>query len=247
MALLRKYLTPKLAYSAEHLFPEKRKHRMRMIEHYREFIKRDDLVFDVGANLGERTKVFRALDAKVIAIEPTSYCSNYLTKLFDGDPNVIVESMALGVEEGIGEISVSESLPVLSTMSDKWSTQSRFAKNYSWEKRETISITTLDLLIKKYGVPAFCKIDVEGFELPVLSGLSVPIPLISFEFLFEFLDDATKCIDKISSLTNTSFNFIEGEKMSFSLSEWSTKQRLINEIISINNPKLWGDIYAKSI
>jgi len=245
MALLRKYLSPKLAYEAEHLFPSKRAHRARMIEHYRQFIKSGDLVFDVGANLGERSKVFRALGAKVIAIEPTSYCSNYLKDLFKGDSNVVVVPKALGEKEGTGEINVNEKLPVLSTMSSKWATESRFSKDYQWERKETISITTLDVIIKQYGIPKFCKIDVEGFEKQVLSGLSTPIPMISFEFLFEFLDDSKECIDKILSLSNAQFNFNIGEEMDFALQSWSIKQQLLEAIINRNDPKLWGDIYAK--
>ncbi len=247
MAFLRKYLNPKLAYTVEHLFPEKRKHRSRMIEHYRQFIKKDDLVFDVGANLGERTKVFRALGAKVIAIEPTSYCSNYLKQLFHGDDHVIVVTKALGEREGIGEINVNEKLPVLSTMSPKWATESRFSKNYQWERRETISITTMDILINQYGIPNFCKIDVEGFELQVLSGLSTPIPIISFEFLFEFLNDAIKCMDRILTISKSEFNFNVGEEMNFFLPAWSNKEHLVDTVVKIKDPKLWGDIYVKEV
>lgn len=247
MAFLRKYFSPKLAYEAEHLFPTKRAHRSRMIKHYRQFIKSGDLVFDVGANLGERSKVFRAIGAKVIAIEPTSYCSNYLKKLFKNDSNVVVVPKALGEKEGTGEINVNEKLPVLSTMSGKWATESRFSKDYQWERKEMISVTTLDVLIKNYGIPKFCKIDVEGFEKQVLSGLSTPIPMISFEFLFEFLDDSTECIEKTLALSFAEFNFTIGEEMDFTLPNWSTKQQLFESIVSKNNPKLWGDIYVKTI
>lgn len=246
MALLRKYLSPKLAYAAEHLFLEKRKHRKRMIAHYREYIQNGDLVFDVGANLGERTKVFRTLGAKVIAIEPTKYCSEYLTKLFEGDKNVIVVPKALGEKEGVGEIHINEKLPVLSTMSNKWATESRFSKDYQWEKNEQISITTLDTLIAQFGTPKFCKIDVEGFEYQVLSGLSTPIPFISFEFLNEFIKDAINCMDRTILIGDARFNFNIGEEMDLFLQQWSSKDQVISAINEKNNPSLWGDIYVRS-
>jgi FkbM family methyltransferase len=247
MGLLRKTLSPKHAYAAEHLFPSKRRHRQRMIQHYSEFINNGDLVFDVGANLGERTMVFRALGAKVIAIEPTQYCSQYLKQLFKNDPNVTVVPQALGAEPGTGEININENLPVLSTMSGKWSTESRFSKDYTWEKKEIISITTLDYLIKEHGIPKFCKIDVEGFEYQVLRGLSTPIPVISFEFLFEFLNDAKLCMEKITSLSTVQYNYNIGEEMGFTLPLWTSGNIVIESIREQNNAKLWGDIYAKAI
>lgn len=246
MALLRKTLHPKLVYFIEHLFPEKRNHRKRMIEHYRQFVSQGDLVFDVGANLGERTKVFRALGAKVIAIEPTSYCVNYLKKLFSDDSKVTVVPYALGDNEGAGEISINEKLPVLSTMSSKWSTESRFSKDYKWERKETITITTMDNLIQQYGIPSFCKIDVEGFELQVLTGLHSKIKMISFEFMYEFLEDALKCIDQLEKNGSVILNFNIAENMDFHLLNWSSKAELKNGITDLNDKKLWGDIYAKA-
>ena len=37
-------------------------------------------------------------------------------------------------------------------------------------------------IINEYGVPSFIKIDVEGYELSVLEGLTIPIECISVEF-----------------------------------------------------------------
>jgi FkbM family methyltransferase len=247
MATLRSILSPRMAYTAEHFFPKKRTHRRRMIEHYHQFIKPGDLVFDVGANLGERTKIFRLIGAKVIAIEPQKYCVNYLRGLFSADNNVIVVDKALGENERSGEININEKFSVISTMSDKWKTQSRFAKDYQWTKKETIQLTTLDKLIQQYGLPSFCKIDVEGYELNVFKGLSKKIPLLSFEFMKEFFNDAILCLNKLSQIGKIEVNYTVGESMNFTLKKWVEISELEKSINSTSDPTLWGDIYVRGV
>lgn len=247
MALLRKYLSPPVVYTIEHLLPSKRAHKKRMIEHYKQFIKSGDLVFDIGANLGERTKVFRAIGAKVIAVEPTNYCVHYLRALFDKDPDVTVLPVALGQKDGVGEININEKLPVLSTMSNKWINNSRFSNTNTWDKKETISITTLDSLIEKYGRPTFCKIDVEGFEYEVISGLSSSIPILSFEFMYEFIDDTKKIVDRIKTLYNAEYNFNIGEEMDLFQKHWSEPNILFKSLQDRNDVTLWGDIYVREV
>ena len=41
-----------------------------------------------------------------------------------------------------------------------------------WDRAVEVEVTTLDDLIAVHGAPAFCKIDVEGFEVDVLAGLT---------------------------------------------------------------------------
>ena len=48
--------------------------------------------------------------------------------------------------------------------------------------RYHVPVVTLDAAVASFGNPFYCKIDVEGWELEVLKGLTKPIPLVSFEF-----------------------------------------------------------------
>jgi len=55
-----------------------------------------------------------------------------------------------------------------------------------------VPIKTLDQLIATYGRPKYIKIDVEGYELPVIGGMHAKIDLISFEYHLNKDDCAAK-------------------------------------------------------
>ena len=63
---------------------------------YSKFIKKGDLVFDVGANYGEKTRVFLMLDATVIAFEPQPDCKNELKNRCGNNSNLLLLELALG-------------------------------------------------------------------------------------------------------------------------------------------------------
>jgi FkbM family methyltransferase len=227
--------------SPRHLLGERE-----MLAFYSQFIKRGDLCFDVGANVGKFTKVFLKLGAKVVCVEPQETCLQQLYKSFGNDKNVIIVGKAVGECEGYGELMICEDATTISTMSTKWKNEGRFSKNYKWTKAQNkVPVTTLDALILSYGLPKFCKIDVKGFEESVLKGLTKSIPLISFEFTTEFFDDAKKCINRLQSIGRVGFNCTLGESWKFLFSKWVAPDELYEKIAELDNKLLWGDIYAR--
>ena len=158
---------------------------------YEQFVKQGDLVFDIGANVGNRSKTFLKLGARVIAFEPQSFCADILESAFS-DRNFKCVRKAVGENAGSIELHVN-AMSVLSTVSKRWISETeqsgRFAES-KWEKTEEVELTTLDECIKEFGVPSFVKIDVEGYEYEVIAGLNRPVPMISLEFASESLSDA---------------------------------------------------------
>jgi FkbM family methyltransferase len=209
---------------------------------YGTFLEPDDLCFDIGANIGNRTELLRDLGARVIAVEPQQPCVEELQRRFGTDPTVVVVGAAVGSEPGAAQIAVCEEDPTISTMSDRWQNDGRFADR-TWASREEVQVTTLDELIAEHGMPAFCKIDVEGFERQVLEGLSSPVPCISFEFTREFLDDARACVSLLEGLGDIAVSVSYGDTMR--LGDWTNPTRLFSEIASETNLD-WGDIYVRS-
>jgi len=212
---------------------------------YSRFVGPGDLCFDVGANLGNRTAILLGLGSRVIAIEPQPACVKRLRKHFGKNENIVIVEAALGEKEGHGELAICEQEPTISTMSDRWKSEGRFAGENQWTKTVPVEVTTLDCLVARYGTPEFCKIDVEGFEVSVIKGLSRPIPVISFEFTREFFTDAKSAIDHLLSIGPAVFNASFGESMALLDERWMTPGEIYERIDAEGDAFLWGDIYAR--
>jgi len=52
---------------------------------YNQIIKENDLVYDVGANIGKKTAMLLSCGAKVIAIEPQPLCINKLKSKYNNN------------------------------------------------------------------------------------------------------------------------------------------------------------------
>lgn len=213
---------------------------------YGRFVRPGDLCFDVGANAGNRTEVFLALGTRVVAVDPQPSCVKALRRRYSGDSRVTVIPNALGEREGEAELLLSDA-STISSLSREWIEAVRRSgrfRAFRWDKTVTVTVTTLDRLIEEHGFPAFVKIDVEGYELPVLRGLSRPVGALSFEFVPEYREAALASVRHIESIGMTLFNYSAGESMSLALSEWVGAEEIAGLLESFTDPGAWGDIYA---
>ena len=210
---------------------------------YSQFVKTGDLCFDVGANIGNKTKIFLELGARVVCIEPQPKCVDVLKEKYKHDSNIAIVSKGLATQLGSRSLSICGSADAISTFSEKWKT-GRF-RAYAWEPAVDVPVTNLDALIQEFGSPKFCKIDVEGFEYEVLQGLSTPISFLAFEFTREFIDDARLCIEHLGSLGCADFNYALGEAPALVLSNWADGNTLFKSIEQNTDDLLWGDIYVR--
>src|SRR5262249_38120240 len=149
------------------------------------FVRPGDLVFDIGAHVGDRIAAFRRLGARVIAVEPQSALVGVLRLMYGRDTMVAIEPVAVGRAIGTTELMINIDNPTVSTASPDFVRAASGAigwEGQAWTRRVTVPLTTLDALIERHGVPAFVKIDVEGFEAEALAGLTRPVAALSFEF-----------------------------------------------------------------
>jgi len=218
------------------------------VQFYSQFAGAGELCFDVGANVGRRTRVFRRLGARVVAVEPQEQCMKRLRRKFGADGNVILVPCAVGEKPGKAQIQLCDSHS-LSSLSTRWIESVRTSGRYAqctWGRSVTIDVTTLDDLIAKHGRPAFIKLDVEGYEYEALKGLSQPVRSVCFEFTPEFIDSARQCIDHLSCIGAAHFNYcLEHAQTSLQLATWETAAGMHKRLDSLSAQNQAGDIYAR--
>ena len=116
-----------------------------------------------------------------------------------------------------------------------------------WTRRVTVRTTTLDALIEEHGEPTFCKLDVEGYELQSLKGLSWPLRCLSFEYMPHAMTIACACIDRIQELAEYEFNWSGGESMKLGLAEWVDSSEIKKLLHTKPDGFRSGDVYARRI
>jgi FkbM family methyltransferase len=177
------------------------------------------LIFDIGANSGAKTAIFANLANKVISIEPSSVAVSILQRRFIYNHKVTIVAKGMGDCEGSAQLKVFDGADAYNTFSNKWAETLSGSGLTPWRPNKVVScivdtpMTTLDALIKAHGVPDYIKIDVEGYELQVVKGLSQPVWLISFEAnLPEFKDETKEIIRLLSNLSPEAvYNFTTSE------------------------------------
>jgi FkbM family methyltransferase len=228
-----------------HGIPFRRRHLTRF---YARFIRPGDLCFDVGAHVGSRLRAWLPLGARIVAVEPQPACMALLRRWFGGDARIALIEQAVGARVGTAELWVSPRTPTVTTLSRDWIAavgQDRDFARVRWDERLSVTVTTLDELIARHGLPAFCKIDVEGYELEVLQGLSQPIPALSFEYLSICLDRARDCVMRLAELGDYEFNGSSGESHRLWSDDWLDADRVLARFGDLGSAGGSGDVYAR--
>jgi FkbM family methyltransferase len=214
---------------------------------YGRFIQPGDLCFDVGAHVGNRLRIWRQLGARTVALEPQPLLFKTLQRLYGRSSQVTLLAEAVGAATGTATLHISQRTPTVSTLSRTWmqavQQDNRF-DGVAWETAVSVPVTTLDALIAKYGRPAFCKIDVEGFELDVLRGLSTSIPALSFEYIPAALDVALGCVDRLQQLGSYRYSYALGETQRLQAEPWLTADEIRHFLRQRTVQEHSGDIYA---
>jgi FkbM family methyltransferase len=224
------------------------KRRAAMDRLYARFVKPNDLVFDIGAHVGDRVASFRRLQARVVAVEPQPALIKTLKLLYGRDRAVAIEPVAVGGSAGTLALKLNVDNPTVSTASDAFLRAAQAAQGWEgqeWTTTVRVPVTTLDALIERHGAPAFIKIDVEGFEAQALAGLTRPPPALSFEFTTIQRDVAAACIERCAALGYLRYNAMLGESHALLHPGWLSGREIAAWLDALPHDANSGDIYAQ--
>jgi len=211
--------------------------RQREEDFYRKLLvglQRGDLIFDIGANRGDKTDVFLKLGARVVSVEPDDSCRAILRERFlqyrlRPRPVTLV-GKAVSDKIGTEQMWIDGPGSAVNTISRKWADELKDHKEsfkyghcgLEFSQSEQVETTTVAELMKLHGVPYFIKIDVEGHELSVLGGMQLPVPFLSFEVnLRAFRQEGKDCVQVLRRLKQDgSFNYTPDCSSGLVLKEW---------------------------
>jgi FkbM family methyltransferase len=173
-----------------------------------------------------------------------------LRLLYGRRQNVTLRQVAVGTTPGSARMLTSRLNPTVATLSSDWVRTVQQAQGFRpvlWESSVDVEVVTLDDLIAQYAIPAFCKLDIEGYESAALRGLSVALPLVAFEFIPAALEEAVACVHRLMELGGYAFNWSVGERLHLQEPVWVDDEHIVQRLNSFDLNDRSGDIYARLV
>jgi FkbM family methyltransferase len=226
----------------EHYFGERR--------FYRQFVRRGDLVFDIGANKGAKAAALLSLGARVVAVEPNPVCTG---AILENNRRAVtrgfltVECAAVAAQPGELSLTIFDSNADMTSGSPEFL---KYARSIGYSDARTVTATaiTVDSLIERFGVPDFIKIDVEGMDADVLRGLSLKPNYLSFEYntTGPLLENTRECFRQAIRLGFTEANLTDATSPSFLFRSWISVDATLAQLEEWRvTSDRWGDVVAR--
>ena len=173
------------------------------------FLKEGDLVFDIGANIGQYALPFSELigeRGRVISFEPDPINFSFLqfNSNINRCRNILCENYGVGGKD---------EEKYLYRDTETGGRRSSFRKEYVGTSytgfSDKVRLKKFDSIVSEFGTPDFVKIDVEGFEIEVLSELTCDLE--NCIFLVEVRGETKNEIYDFFSKKNYNCTWVDNE------------------------------------
>ena len=144
----------------------------------------NDLVYDVGMNNGDDTAYYLSLGFRVIAIEANPELVakakfRFLHEIASG--RLIIISVGVADREGLLPFWINDT-------HSRWSSFHRDCASWGNSPTHEIKVPALrfETILEKYGVPHFCKIDIQGNDFLCLRGFRHAVGYSQFKCISQY-------------------------------------------------------------
>jgi FkbM family methyltransferase len=131
------------------------------------FLRKSDLFFDIGANIGTYTILASGVTgASSVSFEPVPKTFNYLKRnIAINNLQDLVRLRNIGLSKGPDKLFFTINYDTVNHVTNR--------SEYNEENYILVDVDCFNNIIKIEGVPILVKIDVEGFETEVLRGMDL--------------------------------------------------------------------------
>jgi FkbM family methyltransferase len=219
---------------------ETRRRERETVAFYRALLPDGALAFDIGANVGEVAEALQRAGARVVAVEPQPECLAELRARCGGRRGFVAIPGVVGRRTGTATLYLRPHHAA-----------SSLRRDWLGETVGTLEVpmATLAELVERFGVPAYCKVDVEGAEEDVFSTLPHPLPLVSFEYHRSGLGRAAACLEMLSNDADAEVNLTHTGPLRFALPGWTPADEFRAELVErLGHPSApsYGDIWVRA-
>jgi len=129
-------------------------------------------IIDVGANIGQWSSMLLncVTPDKLIIVEPMPDAFAVLQKKFGRNPRVELRNVAIGERESVETLKITRDTTGASLLQPREEMRAVIGSNWTITSEIQVQMTTLDRLLVDLAEVSLLKIDVQGYEKPVLAG-----------------------------------------------------------------------------
>jgi FkbM family methyltransferase len=169
-------------------------------------------IVDVGANVGQWSSMLLncITPEKLIIVEPLPDAFAVLQKKFGNIRGVELHNFAIGEREGIETLKITRDTTGASLLQPREEMRAVVGSNWTITSEVQVKMTTLDRLLVDFPEVSLLKIDVQGYEKPVLAGAAQTLAktkflLIELNFLPQY--DGGSWLGEVHEILTREFGF----------------------------------------